>query len=251
MFWEGSDDNTVQHNVIHDISIRGVDCQTANNVIIDNEIYNMGGDGIAVSIPGVEIRDNLIYNGEGYGIHLYSGSGDGVIENNVVIGFETGGINLHESDNSHVEHNDFYENGKHQAWDYASSNIFTDNYWHEWIANDTNGNGILDLPKLIAGGDNTDPRPHASPINPIPSWYDFVPITGPLPEPEPEPTEPPPTTIGDTTTISTSGTSTSPTNTTTSSISQTTGESSMLQVISGAGAISVIVVVFLLIRRKG
>ena len=58
MFWAGSNGNTVQHNTIHDVSERGIDAQTANNVIQDNEIFNCGGDGISVSEPGTEIRDN-------------------------------------------------------------------------------------------------------------------------------------------------------------------------------------------------
>jgi len=246
MFWEGSEENTVQHNTIHDITLRGVDVQTEGNIIRDNEIYNMGGDGISVSQPSNEIRNNLIYNGKGYGIHLYSGSGEAEIMNNIVIGFDTGGINLHESDNSRIELNDFYDNGKNQAWDYGINNIFTDNYWHEWIANDTNENGILDLPKLIAGGSNTDPRPHANPINPIPSWYDFEPITGPPPDPEPT----------DTTSIviepSTSIDSSSPTisNTNTTQIATDGILPPMLTLAIGASAVLIVTVVFVGRKRR-
>ena len=245
MFWEGSNDNTVQQNTIHDISIRGVDIQTTGNIVRDNEIYNIDGDGISASKPGSEIRDNLIYNGERYGINLYSGSGEAEIKNNVVIGFEAGAINLHESDDSRIELNDFYDNGEDQAWDYGNNNIFTDNYWHEWIANDTNENGILDLPKLIAGGDNTDPRPHAIPINPIPSWYDFKPITGPHP-PDPDPTETTSLTTETSTTIDTSNPSASDTNTT-----QVETDGIPLSTWTvGIGASAVLVIVAILVSRK-
>jgi len=244
MFWEESNGNTVQHNTIHEISLRGVDIQTEDNIIRDNEIYNMGSDGISVSKPGNEIRNNLIYNGEECGIHLFSGSGEAVIKNNVVIGFDTEGINLHESDNSRIELNDFYDNGEHQAWDYGSNNVFTDNYWHEWIANDTDENGILDLPKLIAGGDNNDPRPHANPINPIPSWYEFIPITGP--PPDPEPTETTSTPIETSPTVDTSTPSISNTNTT---HAITTGF--LLPTLAVATGASILLVVFIiLIGRK-
>jgi len=242
MFWAGSDGNTVQHNSIHDISVSGIDIQTADNIVEDNEIYNVGADGISVSKPGTQIRDNLIYNGEGYGIHLSSESGDAIIENNVVIGFDRGGINLHESDNSHIERNDFYENGNFQAWDYGSNNLFTDNYWHEWIANDTDENGILDAPKLINGGDNVDPRPCASPVNPIPSWYDFEPITGPPPDPEPTET---------TSTTTDSSTITGPITTTETNQTTTDGLSNpILSIGLSIGAALVIVVIFAARRKQ-
>jgi parallel beta-helix repeat protein len=244
LFWDGSDGNTVKHNSIHDISSRGLDIQTANNVIKDNEIYNMDGDGIAVSERGTEIVDNLIYNGVGCGIQLYSQSGESIIENNVVIGFDRGGINLHESEHSRIEENDFYENSGIQAWDYGGNNIFTDNYWHEWIANDTDENGILDLPKLISGGNNIDPRPHAIPVNQIPAWYSFVPITGPPPESDSTSTSST-TTENPTVTESSSSTTTVET-----SSNRSTTDLSILFLSVSIGSASVLVVVLILIKRR-
>ena len=246
LLWGDADGNTIQHNSIHDISDSGIDIQTADNVIENNEIYDLGGDGISVSKPGTEIRDNLIYHGEGYGIRLFSGSGDAVIENNVVIGFEKGGINLYESGNSYIESNDFYDNNRIQAWDYGDNNIFTDNYWHEWIANDTDENGILDAPKLISGGDNVDPRPHASPVNQIPAWYDFEPITGPPPDPEPSETT-------TTTTDNYTTTDPNPSTTTTIETNQTTINEISIQTLSigvGVGAALLIVVIFVGRRKQ-
>jgi hypothetical protein len=167
----------------------------------------------------------------------------------VIIGFEKGGINLHESDNSHVEGNDFYENSAYQAWDYGDNNIITDNYWHEWIANDTDDNGILDLPKLINGGDNTDPRPCASPVNPIPSWYNFEPITGPPPETVPTDTS---TTTTTTTTETSAITTTIPSITTESNTSgQQTGDSSLLVTIFAAiGVVSILFILIIIVKQK-
>lgn len=243
MFWDGSDGNTVQYNSIHDISDQGIDIQTKDNIIENNEIYNLDGDAISVSEPGTEIRENLIYHGLGYGITLFSRSGEAIIENNVVIGFETGGINLHESDNSYIARNDFYDNSRIQAWDYGDDNIFTDNYWHEWIANDTDENGILDAPKLISGGDNMDSRPCASPVNPIPSWYDFEPIIGPPPDSEPTET----TTTTDSYTITNPITST----TTTTDANQIIANDLLIPILSvGVGIGASLLIVVVLVRRR-
>jgi len=243
LFWDGSDGNTVQSNSVHDISFRGLDIQTANNIIRENEIIDIVGDAISVSEPGTEIRENLIYNSGGYGIHLYSESGDAVIENNIIINCESGGINLHESDNSLIQMNDFYDNSEFQAWDYGDDNIFSDNYWHEWIGNDSDSNDIIDVPKLIMGGGNTDSRPCASPVNPIPSWYDFEPITGPPPEPEP--------TTSTTDSITTTTYTEAPTSTNTNSTTTANDEGFIfLTTISSAGIVAVLLVAFLVIRRK-
>lgn len=247
LFWDGSDGNTIQFNSVHDISFRGLDIQTANSIIRDNEIFDIEGDAISVYEPGTEIRENLIYNCGGYGINLYSESSYAVIENNIVINCESGGINLHESDNSVIQMNDFYDNSEIQAWDYGDDNIFSDNYWHEWIGNDTDSNDIIDVPKLINGGNNIDPRPCASPVNPIPSWYDFEPITGPPPEPEPEP-EPTTTTTDSITTTTYTEVPTS-TNTNSTTIAND-GGLILLTTSASAGMVAVVLVVLIAIRRK-
>lgn len=241
LFWDGSDGNTVHHNSINDISFRGFDIQTANNIIRENEIFDIEGDAISVSESGTEIRNNLIYNNSGYGFNLYSQSGNAIIRNNVVINCENGGINLHSSDNSLIQQNDFYYNNEFQAWDYGDNNIFNNNYWHEWIGNDTDENGIIDVPKLINGGDNTDPRPSASPVNSIPSWYDFEPITGP--PPEPEPTE---TITESTSTTDIEHTTTSSTVTTVS----TNNNGVFMPVIMVTGTIVVLSAISIMIRRR-
>jgi len=242
LFWDGSYGNTVQYNSINNISFKGLDIQTENNIIRENEIFDIEGDAVSVSESGTKIRKNLIYNSRGYGIHLYSESGLAVIENNVIINCENGGINLHSSDNSLIQKNDFYDSHEFQAWDFGDNNIFNDNYWHEWIGNDTDDNGIIDVPKLIEGGNNTDPRPSASPVNPIPSWYDFEPITGPPLEPEltetiSEPTSTTeiehPTTSNSTTTVSTNA------------------NAIFIPVIIITGTIAVLSAIGIMIRRRG
>lgn len=271
MFWDGSYGNMVQHNSIHDLSLRGLDIQTSNNIVRNNDIYDCESDAILILQPGTEIIENLIYNNGGYGVNLGSESGDAIIENNIIINCENGGIILHRSDNSQIRWNDFYDNSDFQAWDYGDNNIFSDNYWHEWVGNDTNSNDIIDEPKLINGGNNTDPRPRATPVNPIPDWYDFEPITGPPPESEPEPE--PTTTITTTDSITTTTYTEIPTSTNTNSTTSTndggpipvagtastntssttsTNDGGLIPIATAAaaGVIAVVIVAFLIIRRR-
>ena len=192
LLWSGSGDNLIQHNTMYNLSFLGIDVQTADNRIIDNIIHDVNGDGITIADLGTEITDSLIHNNTGYGIRVSTAGGEAVIQDNVLINNAEGGIQLTTSQDNLIERNDLYENSENQAWDYGESNRFQFNYWHEWIGNDTNANGIIDTPKQIPGSAyNADKFPKVSPNNPIPSWYDFTPITGPPeePEPNPEPTE--------------------------------------------------------------
>jgi len=240
LFWDGSYGNIVQHNSINDISFKGLDIQTENNIIQENEIFDIEGDAVSVSESGTQIRNNLIYNNGGFGINIYSLGGNAVIENNVVINCEGGGVTLHSSDNSLIQKNDFYDSNEFQAWDFGDNNIFTNNYWHEWIGNDTDDNGIIDVPKHVNGGDNTDPRPSASPVNPIPSWYDFEPITGPPPEPTEMITEPTSTTENE-----------HPTTSDTATTVSTNNNGVFMSVIIVAGTIVVVSAISIIIRRRG
>jgi parallel beta-helix repeat protein len=242
MLWEGSNSNTIQYNKIHHVSSLGLDIQTDDNVVFGNRIHHTGDDGICISGTGCEVERNLVYNTSGYGVHLYSTGGDALIENNVLINNAFGGIQLHHSGNSRIANNDIIDNGLLQAWDYGEGNVFVHNYWHEWIGNDTNNDSIIDVPKVIHGStENTDSRPALNPINTLPSWYEFVPITGP-PPPEPDPT---------TTTTPTSSL-TSPSTTLTDSItgSPSSQESGLsVLVLSATSGIAVLVIIGVLGRR--
>jgi parallel beta-helix repeat protein len=245
MLWDGSDANTIQSNRIHHVSSLGLDIQTADNVILGNRIHHAGDDGIGISGTGCEVERNQVYNTSGDGIHLFSTGGDALIQNNVLINNALGGIQLHHSDNSRVTNNDIINNGDPQAWDYGDDNVFTHNYWHEWIGNDTNNDSIIDVPMVIHGSaENTDSRPSLNPINTLPPWYDFVPITGPSP-PEPD-SEPEPITT------ETEFTPTNPTDTTSETLTEPTGhqdDTLLIPVVATTSGILVLLVV-LVVRHR-
>jgi parallel beta-helix repeat protein len=187
MLLAGASSNIVRGNDIHDIDQAGLHIQTADNVIEGNLVHNVAGDGAGVSQSGNEIMGNRIYNNSGYGINFASISGENTISHNVFLFNQRAGVSLQRSEGNLIRENDFYHNGAAQAIAYEEDNTFSHNYWHEWIGNDTTGNGIIDTVKEIYGGVCIDLLPSLTPINTIPSWYSFVPITGPPPE-EPEPT---------------------------------------------------------------
>ncbi|TFF96462.1 right-handed parallel beta-helix repeat-containing protein [Candidatus Thorarchaeota archaeon] len=202
----GATHNTIRANHVLNISQCGLDIQTSDNLVSSNRIHDVGGHAIAVGREGTEIKGNLIYNNSGWGINAASTSGDLDIHSNVLLFNEGGGIALQRSEQNEVVENDLYHNADIQALSYGDQNTFCHNYWHEWIGNDTDGNGIIDIPKEIAGGTSNDTTPSSLPNNAIPGWYCFEPIDGPPPI-EPEPTT---TTGTPTATNSTSLTATEP-----------------------------------------
>lgn len=242
LLWQQANKNIIRSNVVRQTTLMGMDIQTDDNTIESNQIHHIEGDAICVSGSENSIRENLIYNNTGYGINAASSTILAVIQNNVFINCEGGAIQLHEASNCVVSENDLFENGVIQALDYGEGNVFDHNYWHEWLGNDTNGDNIIDTPKLIYGGSNTDEKPSVEPINSIPSWYTYEPITGPPEEPT--------TTTTSTTTTSTTSEVTSITTTSTQSTTSTSGfEISQVLGITGAGGALIILALVIMARQ--
>jgi parallel beta-helix repeat protein len=188
--------NTISSNVISNALISGIYSSSENTGILSNTIRYGKNDGVLLLGTDSVVEGNLIHDHGGYGIHLMDGSHATQITGNIILDNTKGGIRIRSSDNNTVENNDFLENGFPLAQDDGLNNVFRHNYWHEWIGEDLDDDGIIDVPfSIVSLVGNSDPEPLAAPIGPIPDWYTFVPVS------------PPTTTITSTTTTITSTTS--------------------------------------------
>ncbi|MFX1533217.1 MAG: NosD domain-containing protein, partial [Promethearchaeota archaeon] len=116
------------------------------------------------------IRSNTVYYNRHYGIVLEH-SNDIFVFANALYYNHLNGIFLDErSFDSEVHRNDFIQNnldGTSQAYDVGYNNIFSYNYWDNWISPDRNGDGFVDAPYVIEGFvSNTDPYPLVTKNNP-------------------------------------------------------------------------------------
>lgn len=84
-----------------------------------------------------------------------------------------------------IHHNDFLGNGPNstlQAFDNGLNNTFAFNYWDEWITPDSDEDGIVDDPYVIAGiANNQDSYPLAFPTLPQSHLLSIPKIISPSP----------------------------------------------------------------------
>ncbi|MFX1511613.1 MAG: NosD domain-containing protein [Promethearchaeota archaeon] len=138
-------------------------CQIRNNICSQNE-----QEGIFIQhSEHTRITNNICSQNNATGIDM-SYSKNAVINENVFTENQGYGIALDpNSENNLLYHNIFFlnHNGSKQASDNGTNNVFTFNYWDEWTSPDTNGEGIVDSPYIIAGNAlNQDAFPLISPM---------------------------------------------------------------------------------------
>jgi len=151
-----------------------------NNTIIGNRATNssMGGHGITLSSDSFNnsISNNDL-SGNYHGMWL-SGSFDNLIINNTITDNELLGIELANSSNNTMYHNNFINNPKHIVIDDKSIGVwdsgypFGGNFWDDFPGIDENGDNIGDTPYVVSTN-NQDAFPLITPIvwnyvNPIP-----------------------------------------------------------------------------------
>jgi parallel beta-helix repeat protein len=140
---------------------------TANITIINNYIYD-NYDGIYLyHSDNTTLANNALNNNGQFGIRL-AYSANNTITNNSVNNNDEHGITLDGSANNTITRNNFVGNnhGGVQAWDGAGTdNIFSYNYWNDWISPDSDEDGIVDVPYDIEGyeGGNVDDYPVTTP----------------------------------------------------------------------------------------
>ncbi len=201
-------DNLMFNNTVRNALISGFYSSSELNEIVSNTVYGGKNDGVLILSTHNTVEDNLIHTNGGYGIHLMDGSNETHIVGNVLINNTDGGMIIRSSDNNTIVTNNFLDNGVPQVVDNGEGNEFCQNYYHEWIGEDMNSDGIIDTPFNVSGfGQSIDSEPLVAPNKILPVWYEFVNVTRPT----------------TTTSVSSTTSSTQSTQTTsTSSISSTT-----------------------------
>ncbi|MFX0171253.1 MAG: NosD domain-containing protein [Candidatus Hodarchaeota archaeon] len=149
--------NTLFNN-INAIWVNGSDNIIANNSIQDAK----GGPGILIKdSSNTRISNNFLYNNH-QGIVLEN-SDDNLITYNSIIDSGYGVSLILHSDNNLVSLNTFYRNTQgsiSQAYDNGKNNIFTQNFWNDWVSPDMDEDGFVDSPYMIDGpANNSDPFP--------------------------------------------------------------------------------------------
>ena len=176
-----SNNNTINSNTIFNTTSTGFyisDC--LYNTFSDN-VINMSEDGIYVTCSYSNSYDNNhIINHNDSGICLGWYSFNNTIKNNQIYS-NNNGLKIYEySYNNTIFHNDFINNIQN-AFDESNSiwynpTIQEGNYWDDYYGNDTDGDGIGDMPYDIPGGNNQDLYPLCISNQPPIADFTYTPI---------------------------------------------------------------------------
>ena len=176
-----SEHSTIENNDIPNCYEAGIGLYSGRNLVRNNSICKVGGNGVQINSENNRIEENLIFNNTECGLDFSYGSAHTTVKKNVFINNSEYGVLLRNTINNTLEYNDFYDNGlTHQVCDNGTDTNIRKNYWHQWIGTDDDQDGIIDTPHSIFGDSSSvDAEPLSEPCNPIPSWYSFSPVIEP------------------------------------------------------------------------
>ncbi len=151
IYIESSNNNSVSDNILNGSSLRGIHIQLSNgNVFFNNTIDTALNSGIILWRSFGNIIDwNKIFHSVSYGINLTACNGAvNRIYANVLIG-NNGSTSVYNPANIQA-FDDSVNNWQGTIISYGNGTI--GNYWGDWTAPDSNKDGIVDSPYVIAGG---------------------------------------------------------------------------------------------------
>jgi parallel beta-helix repeat protein len=173
LLWDSSINNVIINNSAYSNNIEGIGLHAVDyNIIKGNHAYdNLAG----VLIWEFSNYNRILFNTLSFntlGIIIKSNS-NRLIGNSIYYSDEVDlEIEQGYSNNSIIVNN-FITDDLQQIYDRGFDNDFKNNYWLNWIAPDTNDDGIVDLPFPINGGaNNQDQFPRTSLSNQI-SFHNF------------------------------------------------------------------------------
>ncbi|MHA1983854.1 MAG: right-handed parallel beta-helix repeat-containing protein [Candidatus Hodarchaeales archaeon] len=154
----------VSRNIVSNNSLFGMLIRFSTDVTIeDNLVINNSLGGINIfSSDYISISGNAIHYNKGYGIWLRDNvEFCNIVDNGIFSNQNYGLLVGRESDQTNpssnanfVNENTFEDNNlgfSEQAGNWGENNVFTSNYWNNWVLTDTNLDGWVDFPYPIAG----------------------------------------------------------------------------------------------------
>ncbi len=145
--------SVVHHNTISETEMDGLMVLSSSNMAItENTVTCCGGQGILVSGGNFIVESNTVADSSEIGIRVASG-GFHVIQNNTVTNSTEYGLSLSPTtDNATVTKNSFINNSDGcQIEDDGEDNVFYFNHYSDWTAPDLNADNVVDEPYLLDG----------------------------------------------------------------------------------------------------
>ncbi|MFX1506079.1 MAG: right-handed parallel beta-helix repeat-containing protein [Promethearchaeota archaeon] len=158
-YGSSSNDCVVVNNTISRNGDVGIIIQFSEYcVLMNNSVESNNNTGILLKDSRhCALYSNNITNNSVIGIQVVASSLNNLFSGNIIAKHKYYGIFIQLGENNTVSYNNFYGNNpgnSSQAYDDGWLNIFTHNFWNDWISPDANGDGVVDVAYFIAGGVN-------------------------------------------------------------------------------------------------